>query len=78
MQMCVSQNELAPVGGGGLKACQEHGCRWVFYDHSRNRSSTWCAITLCGTRAKMRAYRARRAASPTSPNRSSRRTARRT
>src|SRR5919106_1184137 len=45
-----------------LKACHEHGCRWAFYDHSRNRSSTWCAMALCGTRAKMRTYRARRAA----------------
>jgi len=44
-----------------LKACHEHGCRWVFYDHSRNRSGTWCTMALCGTRAKMRTYRARRA-----------------
>jgi predicted RNA-binding Zn ribbon-like protein len=43
-----------------LKACHEHGCRWVFYDYSRNRSSTWCAMALCGTRAKMRTYRAKR------------------
>lgn len=43
-----------------LKACHEHGCRWVFYDHSRNRSGTWCTMALCGTRAKMRTYRARR------------------
>lgn len=45
-----------------LKACREHGCRWAFYDHSRNRSGTWCAMQICGTRAKMRTYRARRAA----------------
>ena len=44
-----------------LKACHEHGCRWAFYDNSRNRSSTWCAMAICGTRAKMRTYRARRA-----------------
>lgn len=44
-----------------LKACREHDCRWVFYDHSRNRSGTWCAMALCGSRAKMRTYRARRA-----------------
>jgi predicted RNA-binding Zn ribbon-like protein len=43
-----------------LKACHEHGCRWVFYDHSRNRSGTWCTMSLCGARAKMRTYRARR------------------
>jgi predicted RNA-binding Zn ribbon-like protein len=42
-----------------LKACREHGCRWAFYDHSRNRSSTWCSMALCGTRAKMQTYRRR-------------------
>lgn len=45
-----------------LKACREHGCRWLFYDRSRNRSGKWCAMALCGTRSKMRAYRARRTA----------------
>jgi predicted RNA-binding Zn ribbon-like protein len=45
-----------------LKACHEHGCRWIFYDHSRNRSGTWCTMSLCGARAKMRTYRARRGA----------------
>jgi predicted RNA-binding Zn ribbon-like protein len=43
-----------------VKACREHDCRWVFYDNSRNRSSTWCAMSVCGSRSKMRAYRARR------------------
>jgi predicted RNA-binding Zn ribbon-like protein len=47
-----------------LKACREHNCRWLFYDHSRNRSGTWCAMSLCGTRSKMRTYRALRASAP--------------
>ena len=42
-----------------LKACREHTCEWVFYDHSRNRSATWCSMEVCGNRAKARAYRAR-------------------
>ena len=46
-----------------MKACQRDVCRWVFYDHSRNRSSTWCAMSICGNRAKTRSYRLRRAAS---------------
>jgi predicted RNA-binding Zn ribbon-like protein len=50
-----------------LKTCQEHGCRWVFYDQSRNRKGTWCTMELCGTRAKMRTYRARRAVQERSP-----------
>lgn len=42
-----------------LKACHNHGCRWVFYDLSKNRSATWCATTICGSRLKARAYRQR-------------------
>ena len=42
-----------------VKACQADSCRWLFYDHSRNRSSTWCTMAICGARAKARAYRAR-------------------
>lgn len=40
-----------------LKACGEHRCEWIFYDRSRNRGSRWCSMAVCGTRAKMRAYR---------------------
>jgi predicted RNA-binding Zn ribbon-like protein len=42
-----------------LKACREDTCRWVFYDQSRNRSSAWCSMAVCGNRAKARAYRSR-------------------
>ncbi len=45
-----------------LKACPEESCGWAFYDRSRNRSSTWCSMAVCGNRAKARAFRARRAA----------------
>ena len=43
-----------------LKACANEGCRWVFYDASKNRSGTWCVMEVCGSRAKMRSYRRRR------------------
>jgi predicted RNA-binding Zn ribbon-like protein len=43
-----------------LKACQADACQWAFYDHSRNRSGTWCSMAVCGNRAKARAYRRRR------------------
>jgi predicted RNA-binding Zn ribbon-like protein len=42
-----------------LKACRAHTCRWAFYDHSKNRSGTWCSMEVCGNRAKARAYRER-------------------
>ena len=45
---------------GRLKACRN--CRWSFYDHSPNRSGTWCSMQLCGNRKKTRAYRKRRSA----------------
>jgi predicted RNA-binding Zn ribbon-like protein len=44
-----------------LKACREHTCEWVFYDHTRNRSGTWCNMDVCGNRAKARAFRQRQA-----------------
>jgi predicted RNA-binding Zn ribbon-like protein len=43
-----------------LKACRDPGCRWAFYDRSRNRTRTWCDMATCGNRAKVRAYRRRR------------------
>lgn len=42
-----------------LKACRNDRCRWLFHDHSRNRSGTWCSMAGCGSRMKSRAYRAR-------------------
>jgi predicted RNA-binding Zn ribbon-like protein len=43
-----------------LKACREHTCEWAFYDHTKNRSGTWCNMAVCGNRSKARAYRERR------------------
>jgi predicted RNA-binding Zn ribbon-like protein len=42
-----------------LKACRRDVCHWVFYDRSKNRSSTWCAMSVCGNRTKTRVYRRR-------------------
>jgi predicted RNA-binding Zn ribbon-like protein len=44
-----------------LKACRRDVCHWVYYDRSRNRGSTWCAMSVCGNRTKTRTYRQRRA-----------------
>jgi predicted RNA-binding Zn ribbon-like protein len=44
-----------------LKACRGDNCQWAFYDHSRNRSGTWCSMEVCGNRAKARTFRARKA-----------------
>jgi predicted RNA-binding Zn ribbon-like protein len=43
-----------------FKTCQR--CGWAFYDRSKNRSSAWCAMAICGNRTKNRSYRRRRTA----------------
>ena len=48
---------------GRLKACRNEGCRWAFYDASKNGMGRWCNMQVCGARHKMRAYRERKAAS---------------
>ena len=44
-----------------LKTCRNRGCRWVFYDASKNRSGAWCTMAVCGAKRKARAYRQRTA-----------------
>lgn len=44
-----------------LKACEAGTCRWVYYDRSPGGRRRWCSMAVCGARAKMRSYRARRA-----------------
>jgi predicted RNA-binding Zn ribbon-like protein len=42
-----------------LKACPHAHCGWAFYDRSRNRSSQWCSMRICGNRTKGARHRAR-------------------
>jgi predicted RNA-binding Zn ribbon-like protein len=39
-----------------LKCCPGEHCGWAFYDHSRNNSSRWCSMAVCGGRTKARAH----------------------
>ncbi|MEV6754618.1 CGNR zinc finger domain-containing protein [Streptomyces sp. NPDC051214] len=43
-----------------LKACEAADCLWAYYDRSPAGRSRWCDMGVCGARAKMRAYRARK------------------
>ena len=43
-----------------LKSCPGPHCGWLFFDASRNASSTWCSMSICGNRTKTAAYRQRR------------------
>ncbi len=47
-----------------LKACEAPDCHWAYYDRSPAGRSRWCSMSVCGARAKMRTYRARRGTPP--------------
>jgi predicted RNA-binding Zn ribbon-like protein len=57
--LAVAYGAMVDGSWSRLKACRNHGCRWAFYDFSRNRSASWCSMQLCGNRTKTRAYRRR-------------------
>jgi predicted RNA-binding Zn ribbon-like protein len=59
--VAVVHEAMADGSWERLKGCPRDVCHWVFYDRSRNRSSTWCAMSVCGNRTNTRAYRRRRA-----------------
>ncbi len=48
---------------GRLKGCRQ--CGYAFFDRSKNRSAAWCAMSICGNRAKNHAYYQRRRAAAT-------------
>jgi len=50
----------AQLSGGWerMKACRQ--CEYAFFDRSKNRSASWCAMSICGNRTKNRAYYRRR------------------
>ncbi|MFI6864151.1 CGNR zinc finger domain-containing protein [Streptomyces sp. NPDC050421] len=43
-----------------LKVCEAADCRWAYYDRSPAGRRRWCSMSVCGARAKMRTYRAKR------------------
>jgi predicted RNA-binding Zn ribbon-like protein len=45
-----------------LKQCPDHTCAEVFWDGTRSRTRRWCSMQVCGNKAKVRAYSARRQA----------------
>ncbi len=46
---------------GHVKECSSPDCRSVFFDRSKNHSGKWCSMKSCGNRAKVRAWRERKA-----------------
>jgi predicted RNA-binding Zn ribbon-like protein len=43
-----------------LGRCSNDRCLWLFLDRSRRHNRRWCDMLVCGSRAKARAYYARR------------------
>jgi predicted RNA-binding Zn ribbon-like protein len=41
------------------ECADEHGCGWLFFDTTKNRSRRWCSMDGCGNRAKARRHYAR-------------------
>jgi predicted RNA-binding Zn ribbon-like protein len=39
-----------------VRECAADTCGWLFLDRSKNRSRRWCNMTVCGNRAKVRAF----------------------
>jgi len=46
---------------GRVKMCPSDNCGWLFLDESKNRRRQWCAMDLCGNRAKARRHYQRHA-----------------
>lgn len=61
----VAEAIATAVGDGSwarLKACEAEDCQWAYYDRSPAARRRWCSMSVCGARAKMRTYRAKRTA----------------
>jgi predicted RNA-binding Zn ribbon-like protein len=57
--LAVVYTSMADGSWSRLKACPRDVCGWIFYDRSRNSSSRWCSMSVCGNRTKLRRYRRR-------------------
>jgi predicted RNA-binding Zn ribbon-like protein len=57
--LAIAFDAIAAGTWSRLKACPAPTCHWAFYDRSRNRTSRWCDMGLCGNRAKRQAQRRR-------------------
>jgi predicted RNA-binding Zn ribbon-like protein len=55
--LAVVFTAMADGSWARLKACPRDVCGWIFYDRSRNLSSRWCSMSVCGNRTKIKRYR---------------------
>jgi predicted RNA-binding Zn ribbon-like protein len=60
--LAIVHDSIAQGTWARLKACRDPTCAWAFYDHTKNRSGSWCTMDVCGNRSKARAFRSRKVA----------------
>jgi hypothetical protein len=46
-----------------IRRCPAEDCAWAFWDSSAKGARRWCNMRVCGNRAKVRAFAARKASS---------------
>jgi predicted RNA-binding Zn ribbon-like protein len=51
---------LAGARLGRVRQCANPRCRWLFVDDSKSGNRRWCAMAMCGNRAKAQRHYARR------------------
>lgn len=54
-----------------VRVCAGQDCGLIFYDGAAAGTRRWCSMSRCGNRAKVRAHRERKAASPVPESQSS-------
>lgn len=43
-----------------IRRCENPDCTLMFYDRTKSHARRWCSMAVCGNRAKVAAFRARR------------------
>ncbi|HEV2288782.1 MAG TPA: CGNR zinc finger domain-containing protein [Candidatus Acidoferrales bacterium] len=56
----AAANLLTSQDRNRIRECSDEKCRWLFVDRSKNHSRRWCDMRVCGNRAKVRRFHARR------------------
>jgi len=51
----LASSDLAQV-----RACSSPTCQWLFLDTSKNHHRRWCNMKVCGNRAKVRKFYAKK------------------
>jgi predicted RNA-binding Zn ribbon-like protein len=55
---------LTSSAAGRIRVCPGSNCAWLFLDSSRAGRRIWCSEETCGTRSRVRRWRARRQDEP--------------